>query len=304
MTAGILPWTYKKAKDYPGSIASLIMHLALMLLMAYGLPDIFKKQKPLENTISVQIVSEIPIQATKEPEPTAKIDEPKPDIEPVEKPEVIKNVTPKIETKPVPVVPSPAPIEPSPPKPIKEESPLAPPPPKPSVKPNEEIVRDDKKKPKEKKEKKDFEEVKEEKKTKDDDFSNVLKSVEEFKKQETKPTTKQVEAKEGQEVKEVSQGEINNIIQQISTCWSMPAGAKDSENLIVNFKVWLTPDGTVRRVQPTDNARLSNNSYLRSASESAERAIIDCSPLRGLPQEKYDSWKELELKFDPKEMIF
>jgi hypothetical protein len=33
------------------------------------------------------------------------------------------------------------------------------------------------------------------------------------------------------------------------------------------------------------------------------RAVRICSPLEGLPAEKYQAWKALDLTFDPQEML-
>ena len=37
--------------------------------------------------------------------------------------------------------------------------------------------------------------------------------------------------------------------------------------------------------------------------QSAVRAVHKCSPLKNLPPEKYGSWREMEINFDPKEML-
>lgn len=92
--------------------------------------------------------------------------------------------------------------------------------------------------------------------------------------------------------------------QQIEQCWVVPAGAREAENLVVQLRVEMNPDGTVRTAEIQDRARMASDSFYRAAAESARRAVLNprCSPLR-LPPEKYNAWKTLVLNFDPKEMV-
>ena len=95
---------------------------------------------------------------------------------------------------------------------------------------------------------------------------------------------------------------------QIERCWSVPAGARDAENLQVKIRIFLNPDGSLSR-QPEiiDSARMERpgEEFYRSAAESARRAVLNprCSPLQDLPISKYERWREIELTFDPKEMM-
>jgi colicin import membrane protein len=38
-------------------------------------------------------------------------------------------------------------------------------------------------------------------------------------------------------------------------------------------------------------------------ADSAKRALLMCQPFTMLRPEHYDQWKDLELKFDPKELL-
>ena len=60
--------------------------------------------------------------------------------------------------------------------------------------------------------------------------------------------------------------------------------------------------GSVRRTDIVDVVRMVQNAYFRSAAENAKRAINVCSPFR-LPQGKYQVWRELTLRFNPREMF-
>ena len=95
------------------------------------------------------------------------------------------------------------------------------------------------------------------------------------------------------------------VKQQISACWSIPGGAKDVENMNIEIRILLNPDGTLRgapRIQ--DRARMTSDPYFRAVAESALRALRNplCSPLR-LPFGEYDVWKEIILTFNPREAL-
>ena len=95
------------------------------------------------------------------------------------------------------------------------------------------------------------------------------------------------------------------LLSQMRACWNVPVGAPNPEQLIVQVRVFLSQDG--RLAQPpqlepaTRNASLSNP-YMRTAAEAALRAVNICEPYRSLPVEKYDSWREIVMTFDPSKM--
>ncbi|MBT5751963.1 MAG: energy transducer TonB [Rhodospirillaceae bacterium] len=98
--------------------------------------------------------------------------------------------------------------------------------------------------------------------------------------------------------------EIDAVRRQFVKCWNVPAGARDAENLVVDIQVDVNPDGRVRRAKVLDTGRMAGDSFYRAAAESALRAVKNpnCNPLK-LPPEKYERWKTLTLRFNPKEMF-
>ena len=88
------------------------------------------------------------------------------------------------------------------------------------------------------------------------------------------------------------------IRRQVEAKWSVPAGAADAGDLAVEIRILLLPDGVVRRAVIVDQARLSDAFY-RTMAESARRAVLQASPLRDLPPEKYEQWKEITFTFRP-----
>jgi hypothetical protein len=98
--------------------------------------------------------------------------------------------------------------------------------------------------------------------------------------------------------------EMDALGQQLRHCWSLPAAAKDAQNLVVDLDLVVNPDRTVASVQVVDQARMASDPAFRTAAQSAMRALRmpQCTPL-ALPPEKYQEWQSMTLHFDPKEML-
>ena len=98
--------------------------------------------------------------------------------------------------------------------------------------------------------------------------------------------------------------QIDLIRQTIRKCWHFPAGLRNAEDLIVDIKMELDPNGNVTKAEIVDSNRMASDPDFRTAAENAYRAVLDpnCNPLP-LPKERYDEWKDLELSFNPKEMF-
>ena len=98
--------------------------------------------------------------------------------------------------------------------------------------------------------------------------------------------------------------ELDAVAQQFLKCWNVPVGARDAKNLLVEISVQANPDGTIRQARILNQGRMRSDSFYRTAAESALRAVLNpiCSPLK-LPSEKYERWKLMRLKFDPRAML-
>jgi hypothetical protein len=101
---------------------------------------------------------------------------------------------------------------------------------------------------------------------------------------------------------QLSASQIANVRRQLQDCWRVPAGAKNAANLVVEIAVQLNRDGSVRHAEIATTDRM-NDSFYRAAAESALRAVNICSPLDGLPVDKYGTWQRMRLTFDPEEMF-
>ena len=96
--------------------------------------------------------------------------------------------------------------------------------------------------------------------------------------------------------------EVDAFRSQMRRCWSPPAGAKQAENLVVQVRLSLTPGGLISAGPVVVNRRLLGDPFFRAAAESVLRAIRRCQPF-SMPAEKYASWRNIELTFDPRKML-
>jgi outer membrane biosynthesis protein TonB len=96
------------------------------------------------------------------------------------------------------------------------------------------------------------------------------------------------------------------LLAQIRMCWNVPVGAPNPEQLIVQVRVFLTQDGHLAQlpqIEPASRAAAAANPYMRAAADAATRAVNSCAPYKYLPVEKYDSWREIVMTFDPSKMV-
>lgn len=94
----------------------------------------------------------------------------------------------------------------------------------------------------------------------------------------------------------------------VERCWNASAiiGAPEPENLIVVIEIELKRDGSLAgspRVANAMQINLSGNRFWKVAEQAALRAVVQCAPYDFLPQERYETWKEFTLNFDPSQMV-
>ena len=106
--------------------------------------------------------------------------------------------------------------------------------------------------------------------------------------------------------KKLTISEIDAIRRQIERCWLVPAaiGAKDVQEMSVQVRLKLNPDGTLRESRIVDRFRMEMNATYKAVAESALRAIRNprCSRFN-LPLQKFDVWKDMVLRFKLSEMV-
>lgn len=288
-------------------IGSLVVHLVVVVIGTMGLPFFKKDYTDLSPPIAIEMVEVADITTRTKPVEDSK---------PVEKKEPAKEqLKPQPDrTKPTP--PPPAanddapdrPKEPKAPTPVedlaepvkkKEEKPKEQP--KPKAEPKKEQV---KPKPKPVETKADAKPVEQ-----DDAFKSLLIDLAEKKPESTDNTGDKAAANtsptpDAPISERLTMSEMDAVQQQLEQCWKLMAGARYAENLIVEVRMFINPDKTLREARIVDQLRYNTDSFYRAAADSALRAVRspECNPLR-LPDGKYNQWKDLSITFDPSEML-
>lgn len=259
---------------------SALLHLAVLLIAAFGLPAILpdlEDPQPLVMTVEV-----LPISAMT-------------NVKPSDKP---------IQEKKAPEKPQPKP-EPPKPKPVEKEEPKEKP-----FDPMEEAE------PIEKKEEKPKEEPKKEEKPKEEkSFEKLLEDL----KKDAQKTEEKGKDKEAQEENKTISDAPYDASQPLSLseedalrsayipCWSAPAGAMNAEKLIVIVRAKYNPDGSLIDVMLDDSmkGRYNSDTFFRAAADAGLRAVRHprCNPLKNLPPSIYPKLKDTKITFDPRLML-
>ena len=81
-------------------------------------------------------------------------------------------------------------------------------------------------------------------------------------------------------------------------------GLPYDKDLLVRIKKKKKKDGTIMKSEILDHQRMNRPSqkFYKVLAESALRAVRLCQPLK-VPPTGYDKWKDLQLNFNPSEMI-
>lgn len=262
-----------------GTRYSALLHFCVIVFLLFGAPMLFSEFKARENSVVVLVdlpVRDITNVKTEAPEKSKPKEKPKPKPEPKEEKPKDKKPEPKPEPKKEAV-----PLPDAKPKP-KEKTPEK----KPEKKP------DAKKQP-------DF----------DDILKDLAKQADEEKKKQPEKTfddvLKGVNAQgEYNPALPMSVSQLDAIRSQIQRCWNVPSGVKDDYSLVVVLRMSVERNGVVTAVDYENKSRYNSDAVYRAAVDSAVRAVRTCSPLKNLPLDKYDSWREMELTFDPKDMLY
>jgi hypothetical protein len=91
---------------------------------------------------------------------------------------------------------------------------------------------------------------------------------------------------------------------QIFGCWTVPLGLPYEDDLLVRIKLELKQDGTISRSEILDHERMNRpgQKFYKVLAESALRAVRICQPLK-VPTTGYEKWKNIQLNFNPTEML-
>jgi hypothetical protein len=100
--------------------------------------------------------------------------------------------------------------------------------------------------------------------------------------------------------KPLSKKDRHRIRRQIASCWSLPAGHDANDLPAITLLLALDPEGNAIEIRDEEPRRVQAEPNYRDVSETAKKAIQNCSPL-WLPRSGFQSWRSLVLRLDPKE---
>jgi len=103
------------------------------------------------------------------------------------------------------------------------------------------------------------------------------------------------------EAAQLTQSEIDAFRKRVSDCWNPPAGVNVSSNIYVDLRIFLKADGSLAQ-EPTIVAG-SASALGPSLAASAKRALLLCQPFTMFKAEHYDQWKDIQVRFNPHEML-
>lgn len=100
---------------------------------------------------------------------------------------------------------------------------------------------------------------------------------------------------------QLSQSELDALRARLSQCWSPPVGVDVSSDLFVVLHVLFKADGSLASEPAVVES--STSALGPALADSAKRALLLCQPFTMLKPEHYDQWKDIEVKFDPHELL-
>jgi colicin import membrane protein len=100
---------------------------------------------------------------------------------------------------------------------------------------------------------------------------------------------------------QLSQSELDGLRARLAQLWNPPAGASNPDELVVLIRIKLKPDGRLAD-GPMVLSRGQSPLY-NAARDSAVRALFRGQPFDMLKPEHYEQWKDIEITFDPRDMI-
>jgi hypothetical protein len=96
-----------------------------------------------------------------------------------------------------------------------------------------------------------------------------------------------------------------NIQTQIKRCYKKALEESGKNNTsVINAHIFISKDGfidldvVVFKIPPEKIKNGIEDADFTKSKETVKKALKFCSPLRNLPMDKYDIWKEIDLQFD------
>jgi outer membrane biosynthesis protein TonB len=99
----------------------------------------------------------------------------------------------------------------------------------------------------------------------------------------------------------LSQSELDAMRARLMQLWNPPAGVQNPEDLIVRVRIKLGRDG--RLSGPPQVLTSGRGSLFETARDNAIRALYRGQPFNMLSPSTYETWKEIDITFDPRDMF-
>jgi outer membrane biosynthesis protein TonB len=100
---------------------------------------------------------------------------------------------------------------------------------------------------------------------------------------------------------QLSQSELDALRARLMALWNPPVGIKNPEDFVIRIRIQLSRDG--RLTAPPVVLTHGTGMLFNTARDSAVRAVFRGQPFDMLKPEHYDTWKDIEVTFDPRDMF-
>jgi colicin import membrane protein len=100
---------------------------------------------------------------------------------------------------------------------------------------------------------------------------------------------------------QLSQSELDALRARLMALWNPPVGIQNPEDYVVRIRIRLGRDG--RLSGPPTVLSSGNGQLYVTARDSAVRAVFRGQPFDMLKPEHYDTWQDIEVTFDPRDMF-
>ncbi len=105
---------------------------------------------------------------------------------------------------------------------------------------------------------------------------------------------------DGRSAAQLTLSEMDALRSQMQRCWTPPIGLANAQALVVTVQIRLSIDGSVESIERV--GAQSPDPLFEVAADAARRAVLQCQPYR-LPSAKYESWKDVQVNFDPRDLF-
>jgi colicin import membrane protein len=100
---------------------------------------------------------------------------------------------------------------------------------------------------------------------------------------------------------QLSQSEIDALRARLAQLWTPPVGAANPDEIVVRVRILLKPNGTLEGGPMVLSS--GKSPFFVAARDSAIRALFRGQPYDMLKPEHYEQWRDIEITFDPRDML-